>query len=382
MGPCRGPIERPVKELEILVIGGGIGGLSAGIALGRPGHRVTIVERDPHWSVYGVGIIQQANVVRAMDQLGVLDTFLDAASGFEAVEIFLPDGTMAARVASPRLVEGRPANVGIARPKLQRVLAESAVACGAQIRLGVTLEVVFDSGTAVEAAFSDGSLGQYDLVIGADGIHSRMRRMLFPEAGEPEPVGHAVWRYSLPRPAGMDALQVYNGPVGVGLVPISAAEMYMFVTTPVDPDMREAREGLAARMRDELAQAAPRIRELAQGITQDEAVVYRPLETMLVEGDWHKGRVALLGDAVHATTPHLGQSAGMAVEDALVLAEELTRQDEVGSAFRAWHARRFARCKYIVESSLAICRGQIGRGPAIDNRKATAEMFAMVSQPI
>ncbi|MAM39791.1 MAG: 2-polyprenyl-6-methoxyphenol hydroxylase [Erythrobacter sp.] len=371
-----------MKELEILVIGGGIGGLSAAIALGRAGHRITVVERDPQWSVYGVGIIQQANVVRAMDQLGVLDSFLDAASGFEAIEIYLPDGTMAARVPSPQLVEGQPANVGIARPKLQRVLAESALECGARIKLGITVEEMVDDGTAVDAVFSDGSHGQYDLVIGADGIHSHTRELLFPEAGKPKPAGQAVWRYNLPRPAGMEALQVYNGPVGIGLVPISAAEMYIFVTTPVDPDTREAQDGLAARMRDKLARAAPRIQELAKGITQDSAVVYRPLETMLVDGDWHKGRVALLGDAVHATTPHLGQGAGMAVEDALVLAEELTRQQDVESGLRAWHARRFARCKYIVESSLAICRGQIGKGPAIDNQKATADMFAMVSQPI
>lgn len=371
-----------MKELEILVIGGGIGGLSAGIALGRAGHRVTIIERDPQWSVYGVGIIQQANVVRAMDQLGVLDTFLDAASGFEAVEIFLPDGAMAARVPSPRLVEGRPANVGIARPRLQHVLAESAAGQGTHIKLGLTVEGLSDDGAGVEAAFSDGGGGRYDLVIAADGIHSCTRQMLFPEVGEPKPAGQAVWRYNLPRPTGMDALQVYNGHVGVGLVPISSAEMYMFVTTPVDPGAREMQDGLAARMREKVAHAPPRIRELAHGITQDEAVVYRPLETMFVDGDWHKGRVALLGDAVHATTPHLGQGAGMAVEDALVLAEELTRQDNVEIALRAWHARRFARCKYIVESSLAICRGQIGAGPAIDNQKATAEMFAMVSQPI
>lgn len=78
---------------EILIIGGGIGGLASAIALCRAGNKVTVIERDPNWSVYGVGIIQQANVVRAMDQLGVLDRFLSAASGFDAVEIFLPDGT-------------------------------------------------------------------------------------------------------------------------------------------------------------------------------------------------------------------------------------------------------------------------------------------------
>jgi 2-polyprenyl-6-methoxyphenol hydroxylase-like FAD-dependent oxidoreductase len=95
--------ERPdVQDLPILVVGAGIGGLSAAIALRRAGHRVTVIEKDPTWSVYGVGIIQQSNVIRAMDQLGVLDAFLDAACGFDAVEIYMPDGTRVARVPTPR----------------------------------------------------------------------------------------------------------------------------------------------------------------------------------------------------------------------------------------------------------------------------------------
>jgi len=94
--------------LNILVVGGGIGGLASAIALSRKGNRVTVIERDPDWSVYGVGIIQQSNVVRAMEQLGVLERFIAAAFGFDAVEIYAPDGTKVARVPSPRLVEGRP----------------------------------------------------------------------------------------------------------------------------------------------------------------------------------------------------------------------------------------------------------------------------------
>jgi 2-polyprenyl-6-methoxyphenol hydroxylase-like FAD-dependent oxidoreductase len=103
---------------------------------------------------------------------------------------------------------------------------------------------------------------------------------------------------------------------------------------------------------------------------------------MLVTGPWHRGRVVLLGDAVHATTPHLGQGAGMAIEDSVVLAEEIARADTPQAAFAAFRARRFERCRYIVEQSLAICHGQIGKGPPVDNAQATAEMFAVVSQPI
>lgn len=367
---------------RILVIGGGIGGLTAAIALRARGHAVDVIERDPDWSVYGVGIIQQSNVVRAMTQLGLLDDYLSAGVGFDAVEIFLPDGTMIARVPSPRLVDGKPANVGIGRRALHKVLGDRTLASGAQVRLGVTTDIIDDQGVAVAVTFSDGSTGRYDLVIGADGVYSQTRAFLFPDAPQPQFTGQSVWRYNFPRRAGLDALQVYNGRTGVGLVPISDTLMYMYVTTPEPDNPRYPLEGLAATMRAKLAGTAPAIQALAQDITQDSAVVYRPLEGLLVEGPWHKGRIVLLGDAVHATTPHLGQGAGMAIEDSLVLADELSRHDDIETAFTAYHARRFDRCAYIVRASLAICHGQIGKGPPVDNAVATHEMFEMIAEPI
>src|SRR5690606_21121897 len=87
-------------------------------------------------------------------------------------------------------------------------------------------------------------------------------------------------------------------------------------------------------------------------------------ETIFLEGDWSKDRIVLIGDAVHATTPHLGQGGGMAIEDAVVLAEELARHDDPEAAFAAYRARRFARCRFVVEKSLEICRGQLGRRAA------------------
>ncbi|WP_295639205.1 FAD-dependent oxidoreductase [Novosphingobium sp.] len=371
-----------MQELSVLIIGAGIGGLSAAIALRRAGHAVTLIERDPAWAVYGVGIIQQSNVVRAMDQLGMLDDFLDAACGFDAVEIFLPNGVKVARVPSPRLVEGRPANVGIARPALQKLLGDRAATLGAQIRLGLTATSFDDDGTQVTAQFSDGSSSVHDLVIGADGAYSQVRGMILPEIAPPVFTGQAVWRYNLPRPADLDALQVYNGPTGVGLVPMSADLMYMFVTTPEPGNPRYPLAGLAQTMRVKLANCSPAIRALGEAITDDTGVVYRPLEALMAHGVWSKGRIGLLGDAVHATTPHLGQGAGMAIEDAIVLAEELGAAATVEDALTAYRTRRYERCRYIVEASLAICNGQLGTGPAIDNAHATAEMFAVISKPI
>lgn len=368
--------------MKALIIGGGIGGLSAAIALSRTGHAVTVIERDPNWSVYGVGIIQQANVVRAMEQLGVLDAFLDAACGFDAVEIYIPNGDRVARVPSPSLVPGKPANVGIGRRALQKVLGESAQALGADIRLGLTVEALDDDGAGVDVRFSDGSADRYDFVVGADGVYSQTRQMILPDAEKPEFTGQGVWRYNFPRPAGLDALHVYNGPIGVGLVPMSAEQIYLFATSAEPGNPHYARADLAATMRAKLANTAPQIQALAAQISDNDGVVYRPLEAMMVHGAWSKGRVVLLGDAVHATTPHLGQGAGMAIEDAIVLADELGKGETPEAAFAAYRDRRYERCRYIVEQSLAICHGQIGKGPQVDNHKATAEMFAVVSQPI
>ena len=371
-----------MNKLNILVIGGGIGGLTAAIALRREGYDVTVIEKDPEWSVYGVGIIQQSNVLRAMNDLGLLDDYMDVAVGFDFVAIHAPDGTQVAKVPSPRLVEGYPANVGIGRPALHKVLGDRTLAAGADVRLGVTAEHIEDDGESVAVRFSDGSEGRYDIVIGADGVYSDTRRKIMPDAEKPQYTGQAVWRYNLPRPDDLDALHVYNGPTGVGLVPISDALMYIYVTTPEPGNPRYEKEGLAQTMREKLAGTAQSVRELAENITDDEGVVYRPLEGMMLYGPWHKGRVVLLGDAVHATTPHLGQGAGMAIEDSIVLAEELAKADTPEEAFAAYRERRFERCKYIVESSLAICHGQLGKGPPVDNHKATAEMFEVTAQPI
>ncbi|WP_408589676.1 FAD-dependent oxidoreductase [Novosphingobium sp.] len=372
----------PLNELGILVIGGGIGGLTSAIALRKAGHTVTVIERDPTWSVYGVGIIQQSNVLRAAQELGLLDGYLAAGVGFDAVEIFLPSGQKVARIPGHPVAEGLPANLGIGRRALHKLLGDAALAAGAEIRLGVTATAIEDTGAAVDVTFSDGSAGTFDIVIGADGVYSQTRAMVMPDAEKPEFTGQAVWRYNFPRPADLDALQVYNGPTGVGLVPISADLMYMYVTTPEPDNPRYPTAGIAAVMREKLAGTSAAIRALAEQITDDEGVVYRPLEGMMLYGDWHKGRVVLLGDAVHATTPHLGQGAGMAFEDSIVLADELGKAATPEEAFVAYRARRFERCRYIVEKSLAICHGQIGKGPPVDNAQATAEMFAVVSQPI
>jgi len=371
-----------MNNLRILIIGAGIGGLTAAVALRGKGFAVEMIERDPEWKVYGVGIIQQSNVIRAMAQLGLLEGYLHAGSPFDVLEVYLPNGVRVARLPLPKLDERYPAGLGIGRRTLREFLGSSARAAGATIRLGITAATIASDETGVDVTFSDGSTGRYDLVIGADGVYSTTREMLFPDAAKPRFVGQSVWRYNLPRPAGLDAIRAYDGAIGMGLVPLSQELMYMYVTTPEPGNPRYPREGLAARLRDKLAGAAPGIAELVPLITDDDEVVYKPLESIFIDGPWHQGRVVLLGDAVHATTPHLGQGAGMAIEDSIVLAEELARAETSEAALQAYRDRRFERCRYIVERSVAICEGQLGLRPPIPNAEASAEMFRVTAQPI
>lgn len=371
-----------MSDRSILIIGGGIGGLTAAAALGQRGFAVTVAERSDGSAVEGVGISQQANVVRALATLGLAQDYVTAGFPYEAVEIYAAEGTRLARVPSRSLIEGYPASMGIPRPALQQVLTRAAVAAGATIRTGVAAVGLKERDTGVEVRFADGSASEHALVIAADGIYSQVRRQVFPEVPVPEFTGQSVWRCNLPRPEGFDCLHVYNGPTGVGLVPMSREQIYLYATTPEPGNPHYPADGLAAALRGKLAHCAPAIREVAQTISDDRQVVYRPLETVFVEGPWHRGRVVLIGDAAHATTPHLGQGGGMAIEDAVVLAEELARHGIGSAALEAFWQRREARCRYVVERSLAICMGQLGRGPLVDNAAAGAEMNALLAEPI
>ncbi len=371
-----------MDKANILIIGGGIGGLTAAIALRQQGFGVDLIEREPEWNVHGIGIIQQSSVVREMAKLGLLDRYLNAGFGFDFIEIYLANGQRAARLPSAKLADGYPANVGVGRRALHEVLSGSAIEAGARIRLGTTASAIDDDNLGMTVTFSDGSQGRYDAAVGADGIYSTTRKMLFPEAAEPEFVGQGGWRYNFARSPDLDCIRSFAGSIGIGLVPIAHDSMYMFATTPEPDNPHFPRRGIAAVMRDRLKEAPAAIQQLLTQLNDDEAVVYKPFEIILLTGAWHRGRTVLLGDAVHATTPHLAQGAGMAIEDGVVLAEELAAAATVEEAFVAYCDRRFERCKYIVEASRAMCDSQLGKRPPIDPTVAVREMFEVTSQPI
>ena len=165
---------------RVLVVGGGIGGLSATIALRRAGFDVDVVERNPAWDVYGVGILQPGNALRALNELGLAHEAVAEGHPMYGDTTWTADGqTLIADHDWPPLVEGLPPGNGITRPRLHRIFQSHTIDSGADIRTGVTFTSLHDDGNRVEVQFTDGESRAYDLVVGADGLYSQVREAVF-----------------------------------------------------------------------------------------------------------------------------------------------------------------------------------------------------------
>jgi 2-polyprenyl-6-methoxyphenol hydroxylase-like FAD-dependent oxidoreductase len=362
-----------MSSKKILVIGGGIGGMAAAIRLRQLGAAVDLVELDPGWQVYGAGITISGPTLRAFATLGIVADVMEQGFCADGVRLCDAQGNpMAelptARVAGPEI----PGNGGILRPVLARILSQATLDAGARVRLGVTFTTITQQDQGVHVAFTDGSEAVYDLVIGADGLNSTVRQALFPDAPRPEFTGQGCWRALVPRPAHIDRPTIYMGEhAKAGVNPVSQEEMYLFFTVdmPGNPFIEAGRwPAVLAQLLAEFGGAIGAIRD---GLDASSRILYRPLEKLLVTGPWHRGGVVLLGDAVHATTPHLASGAGAAVEDALVLGEELARHREPSLALAAYHERRLPRCRTIVENSVRL--GELER--SVDTRQAFSELM-------
>lgn len=372
--------------MKVLVVGGGMAGLSATLSLRGAGVEVEVIERDPAWGVYGVGIIQPANALRALEVLGVAHECVEAGHPIRGDRTWLGDGvTQIAAHEWPTLVEGLPPGNGITRPRLHEILKAQTTASGARVRTGVTAVEIEDAGDQVEVAFSDGTEGTYDLVVGADGLYSRTRTQLFGDELKPEFTGQVCWRYNLPRIEGLEEIWVFVGQHGtLGFVPIGRELMYAFlIETPMDGQAEAIkRDGAASVLRDRLASFAGPITGLRDLIIDDDAVVLRPIEAILVPEPWFRGRVVLIGDAVHGTSPHAGQGAAQALDDGIVLGQELSRDVALEQALDAFGQRRYERCRTIVEGSLAIGRWEQDHSLAIDPDATRAQVSMSAAMPV
>lgn len=358
---------------KALVVGGGIGGLTAAVALRQADVDVDLIEANPTFSVYGVGIIQPNNTLRALDRVGLARRCVELGTPFPGWRVHDAHGNVLMDAPNEtRAAPQYPPNNGMTRPTLQKVLSEAAYAHGADIRLGTKIEDLHQDLDGVDVAFSDGTTRSYDLVVGCDGVYSDTRHRAFGDLVKPQFTGQGVWRYNMPRPASLVWGEIHTGPRSkVGLTPMRSDLMYMFIVSAEPGNPRMPREDLAHLMRERLDGFTGPIAALRELIVDPNEVVYKPMENVLLPKPWNKGRVLIIGDAAHATTPHLAQGAAMAIEDAVLLGDLLGRDEQLEDLLVEFVDRRFDRARYVVESSDQIARWEMQEWDGIHDPNAT-----------
>lgn len=349
---------------KVAVVGTGVSGLAAAIQLGRAGIEVDVFEALPELSALGSGISLQGNALRAFAELGVWEEAKAAGFPFDGMGLRAP-GPEAPVIARAEEGDdpgtGLPSAMGMPRADLARILYEQAVRAGARVRFGQKATGVVQAADSVELIVESGSAGHYDLLIGADGLHSTVRSAIGIET-VPENTGMGIWRAFVSRPAEVEFTELYyGGPCYIaGYTPTGANSMYAFVVSDAEDHFRTSAEEGAKLMIEQCRAYGGPWEQVRADLASGEAVVnYTWFTSHVVPGPWNRGRVVIIGDAAHSCPPTIAQGAAQSLEDALVLTELLVERDAVDEdLWEAFHARRVERATAIVDASVQLAEWQ------------------------
>jgi 2-polyprenyl-6-methoxyphenol hydroxylase-like FAD-dependent oxidoreductase len=340
---------------NVLIVGGGIAGMTLAMALERSGIRSEIVEVNPEWTVLGVGISLQGPALRALRMVGVLDQCVENGFGYSHFRACNARGQVIGTVELPRLNGADyPATIGILRQAVHSILKDAVAKAAVPVRVGVTVASLEQDDDGVAVEFTDGTRASYDLVVGSDGTSSKIRDLVF-ETGMPSYTGQAVWRATVSRPPEVQARYSFFGPRNkAGFNPVSNTEMYVYLVQNAPDFIRIPDNRLPEVMREQLSDFCGLLAAAREEITDPNDIVYRPIRSHLLPPPWHRQRVVVIGDAAHTTTPHMAAGAGLAVEDSVVLALLLQSAHSLSDALETFMTRRFARCRMVVENSFQL----------------------------
>lgn len=350
-----------------VVVGAGIGGLCAAVGLRRRGWDVTVLERAPGFTQVGAGLTILANGLRALDALGLGDAVRAQGSPEASGGMRTPDGRWVMRVDAAEMTRALGTSaVGIHRATLHEVLV--AALPPSVLRTGVELLSV-EGGVRPGVVYRDAGGTEVtlrpDLLVAADGIHSQVRTTLWPGARPPAYGGSTAWRAVTrePWPGELVTAITWGPGTEFGMVPLGDGRVYWFGAVTADPGGRAPGGDEMAEVRARFGQHHDPVPALLDA-TDPDAVIRSDLLHLPPVDTYHRGAVALLGDAAHAMVPNLGQGANQAIEDAVVLAAVCDPAGDVVSALAVYDAQRRRRSQGVARAALRAARyGQQLRHP-------------------
>jgi 2-polyprenyl-6-methoxyphenol hydroxylase-like FAD-dependent oxidoreductase len=340
-----------MAEVEtVLIVGGGITGLVLARALHRQGFSVELVERSAAWRAEGGGIMVHANGLRMLRMLGLDEAVERAGTRVRRWRFCDEQGEVLSDTDLEALWGEAGPCIGIERTRLQQVLLAGVE--GVSCRLDTSISSLAERGSRVSVTFSNGTAGTYDLVVGADGISSTVRAIALGTTALAY-TGAMAWRSVAPiRPRGLETLQFLLGDVCFfGLCPIGDDRTYGFGNI-TGPRAHEPVFGRVDRLKRHFARFGCVVQDYLDALTCDDQIHCAPVEWLSLE-IWHQGRVVLIGDAAHASSPMMGQGGCMAMEDAYLLAQCLCGGGTLADALDEYVKRRRPRVNWVQQQSAA-----------------------------
>lgn len=331
---------------QAIIIGAGIGGLSAAIALRNIGYDVAIYEKAPELKDVGAGISLWANAVKALDQLGVGKAvralgFTEGSGGFHTPHGETLLGTDAheteKRFGAPTVV--------IHRANLSQILREAFTG---EVHLGKVFTHYEETASGITAHFADGAQASADMLICADGIHSVLRKSWFPES-QPQYAGYTAWRGVIPfdhARIGKHWGETLGRGLRFGLTPLSEGRIYWFATQNLPANTRIGPHDQQTHLLNLFGAWYDPIPAVIRATPAD-AILQNDIYDIPLLKEWVRGRAALLGDSAHAMTPNMGQGGCQAIEDAVVLGKCLRASASLESGLRAYQSQRLSRANSI-----------------------------------
>lgn len=356
--------------MKIAIIGGGIGGLTTAIALQSKGFTdITVYEAAPEIRAVGAGILIASNAMTIFERLGISEQIKSGGNVLDFVSLANHHGEILSKVDFSKIIKryGNGA-VSIHRGRLQQVLLKNAgkttVLTGKRLK-----NIQNTAGGKTQLSFEDGTTAEADIIIGADGIHSAVRKHLFGEI----PLrysGQTCWRgiAKMQTENPKASVEIWGTHAGVRACvnQVNKTEVYWYITQKHAAGMKLTVEETKPYLLNLVSEFNSPIQKAIQ-LTENQDILHNDLSDFKPINQWYKDNIVLVGDAAHATTPNLGQGACQAIEDALCLANCLKDSPSVKEAFSTFQNARIKKVKFVVNTSFQI--GQLSNiGGAIGYR--------------